>query len=308
MPQTHQQDSSRNLVHSLNAIGSSRVQIGNTYNTSHHYQKDAQQDCTKVLEYLGSTDPREDKIRIQQTSGGLLKDCYAWIIDNPEFLAWRDQDRETRLLWVKGDPGKGKTMLLCGIIDELHPSTKLNDPKNRISLAYFFCQATNSGLNNAASVLRGLAYLLVLQQPHLLSHFDGIQQRPTTHSNAWVAIQKRFLEVMADPALRETYFIVDALDECVENLDLLMEIISNPSSRVKWIISSRKCCDIEETLGNEQERYGLSLELNQSLISQAVKNYIDYRIERMKNRKKLEHDVVEHISMGGIGMPTVGKK
>ncbi|KAF1938340.1 hypothetical protein EJ02DRAFT_354742, partial [Clathrospora elynae] len=67
-----------------------------------------------------------------------------------------------RLLWVKGDPGKGKTMLLCGIINKLHSSL----PRTGL-LSYFFCQATDSRINSATAVLRGLLYMLVKQQPSL---------------------------------------------------------------------------------------------------------------------------------------------
>lgn len=45
-------------------------------------------------------------------------------------------------------------MLLCGIIDEL---SKMAMDKTNIS--FFFCQATNSRINNATAVLRGLIYM-----------------------------------------------------------------------------------------------------------------------------------------------------
>jgi hypothetical protein len=72
-------------------------------------------------------------------------------------------------LWVRGDPGKGKTMLLCGIVDELNKTTDIDEPA---LLSYFFCQATDSRINNANAVLRGLIYMLVCQQPSLASHIE----------------------------------------------------------------------------------------------------------------------------------------
>ncbi|KAH7160544.1 hypothetical protein B0J13DRAFT_494208, partial [Dactylonectria estremocensis] len=79
------------------------------------HQDDKDKQCLKDLR---ETDPRDDKTRIQETKGGLLRDSYRWILDHGDFQQWRD-DSQGRLLWIKGDPGKGKTMLLCGIIDEL---------------------------------------------------------------------------------------------------------------------------------------------------------------------------------------------
>ncbi|PON20625.1 hypothetical protein TGAM01_v210499 [Trichoderma gamsii] len=50
------------------------------------------------------------------------------ILDHSDFRQWRDDER-SRLLWIKGDPGKGKTMLLCGIVNELSPQMRLEDQK-----------------------------------------------------------------------------------------------------------------------------------------------------------------------------------
>ena len=66
-----------------------------------------QRDC---LHNLQSTEASKDK---------LLEDSYVWILDNPAFQRWRDND-ETQLLWIKGDPGKGKTMLMIGQLAQAH--------------------------------------------------------------------------------------------------------------------------------------------------------------------------------------------
>jgi hypothetical protein len=109
----------------------------------------------KCVQDLRPSDPRDDKKRIEETKGGLLVDAYRWILDNSTFQQWQ-QDPKSRLIWVQGDPGKGKTMLLCGITSELRNST----PRSTL-LSYFFCQATDSRINNATAVLRGLLYMLV---------------------------------------------------------------------------------------------------------------------------------------------------
>ncbi|KAL2134279.1 hypothetical protein VTI74DRAFT_536 [Chaetomium olivicolor] len=137
----------------------------------------------RCLADLRTTDPRHDKKRIEGAKGGLLRDSYRWVLDNAEFQRWRHGE-DNRLLWIKGDPGKGKTMLLCGIIDELNISAPSG------ILSFFFCQATDSRLNNATAVLRGLIYLLVSQQPALISHVrqqhDLAGKRAVEDTNAWV--------------------------------------------------------------------------------------------------------------------------
>ena len=65
----------------------------------------------RFLRDLCETDPHNEKLRIEHDKGGLLKSCYAWILNNPQLQSWQNS-QDTRLLWIKGDPGKGKTMLL----------------------------------------------------------------------------------------------------------------------------------------------------------------------------------------------------
>ncbi|KAH7154698.1 hypothetical protein DER46DRAFT_628522 [Fusarium sp. MPI-SDFR-AT-0072] len=86
MAAANRDEHTMNFVGELKADGHSRVHVGN------------------------NTD-----IRIEREKGGLLKDSYKWILDHKDFRRWR-YDRDSRLLWIKGDAGKGKTMLLCGII------------------------------------------------------------------------------------------------------------------------------------------------------------------------------------------------
>jgi hypothetical protein len=77
----------------------------------------------QCLRDLGTTDPRDEKERIEAGKDSLLKECYAWILDDPNFRCWRDSGG-SKLLWIKGDPGKGKTMMMIALAEEL--SLELN--------------------------------------------------------------------------------------------------------------------------------------------------------------------------------------
>ena len=113
------------------------------------------------------TDPRNEKIRIEQTKGGLLTDSFRWILGNSEFQRWREGNR-SQLLWIKGDAGKGKTMLMIGIINELQQQVVRPRKSSVIEvLSYFLCQATDSRLNTATAILRGIIYLLASEHPFL---------------------------------------------------------------------------------------------------------------------------------------------
>jgi len=89
--------------------------------------------------------------RIEDSKDPLLKDCYEWIFQDPILQEWRVSDTSP-LLWICGDPGKGKTMLMIALVRELLKET----PGESSATTFFFCQATDPRLNNASSILRGL--------------------------------------------------------------------------------------------------------------------------------------------------------
>lgn len=229
------------------------------------------------------TDPRDDKKRIEDTKGGLLEGSYRWLFNNASFQQWHE-DPQSRLLWIKGDPGKGKTMLLCGVIEELKKSTPG-------LLSFFFCQGTDSRINSATAVLRGLIYLLVNQQPSLAPHlrkkYDQAGRSIFEDANAWVALSDIFINMIQDPDLKVVYLVVDALDECVADLPKLLDLViltSASSARVKWLLSSRNEMHIEQKLRCVDAKARLSLELKQNAeqVSRAVDVYINDKLSRLK--------------------------
>ncbi|KAF8852969.1 NACHT-domain-containing protein [Acephala macrosclerotiorum] len=268
--------------------------------------KDYSQNQT-CLEDLRITDPRDDKRRIEETKGGLLSDSYRWILENSKFRRWHD-DKQSQLLWIRGDPGKGKTMLLCGIIDKLKETASTASASSSCLLSYFFCQATDGRINSATAVLRGLIYLLADQQPALLKHvrkkYDGTGKELFVDTNAWFALSEIFINILQDPSVGNTYMIIDALDECVTGLQQLLQFIDKTSPvcpRVKWIISSRNWPSIEEQLRMSDQKFQLRLELNQDSISTAVSMYIAHKVGELAKRKKynakLEYSVREYLSL-----------
>ncbi|KAJ5777332.1 NACHT-domain-containing protein [Penicillium odoratum] len=236
---------------------------------------------------LQASDPCDDKDRIQVEKGGLHLESFRWILDNPEFQKWRGSAHE-HLLWIRGDPGKGKTMLLCGIIDELIESVG-----NKGNVAFFFCQEPDDRINSATAVLRGLIYMLVKQQRVLFSHvrdrFDDYGPKRFEGTNAWTALLKIFRAILNDPQLQTTYLVIDALDECADGMDQLLGLIADSSSsnmRVKWIVSSRNWSNIERKLHQAKFESEISLELNSEAVSRAVKTFVHFKVQELAQKNE----------------------
>jgi hypothetical protein len=267
--------------------------------------RDKLHEIQKCMKDLRLTDPRDDKERIEATKGGLLEDAYRWVIETSDFRQWRTSQYD-RLLWIKGDPGKGKTMLLCGIADELQKSAK------SVILSYFFCQATDSRINHATAVIRGLIYLLADQQPSLTLHvqtsYDKAGKALFEDANSWVAVTKIFSSILQDPNLDDIYLIIDALDECVVDLPRLLDFIARSSSistRVKWVVSSRNWPEIEKGLDTATQKQRLCLELNTDSVSAAVTTFIQTKVHELATRNRYTSQtrdaVQEHLSLNADG-------
>jgi NACHT domain len=242
----------------------------------------------QCLADLRITDPRVDKSRIEHTKGGLLNKSFCWVLANPEFRQWRN-DTQSRLLWVKGDPGKGKTMLLIGIIDELSQQVKGSRQTTNVeNLSYFLCQGTDARLNNATAILRGIIYLLIDQQPFLILHlrkkYDHAGRKLFEDANTFYSLSEILRQMIQDPGLTARYLVIDALDECEEGLPQILELITETatqSPQIKWIISSRNKDFIEQKLRLANSHTRLSLELNAEHVSHAVNVYIDHKISQL---------------------------
>ncbi|KAL7911955.1 hypothetical protein GGI35DRAFT_492027 [Trichoderma velutinum] len=230
-------------------------------------------DCLRDLRI---TNPRDGRKRLLDTKGGLLPGSYSWAVESAMFQKWYTE-KQTNLLWIKGSPGKGKTMMVCGFIEELEHM----EPHQNL-LSYFFCQGTDPSFNNATAVLRGMIYLLAVQKPSLIEHvqqeyrtvgsrslFDGI--------NGWITPSGIF-------ALENACLIVDALDECESDRKKLLDLITESTlaaPQVKWILSSRNFPDIEAKLRSCQTSVVIDLESNAILVSESVDAYIRCRTRQL---------------------------
>lgn len=250
----------------------------------------------QCMQAVHCTDPRKDKKRIEEGKDGLLKGSYQWVLDHPDFRRWRDKP-DCSLLWVKGDPGKGKTMLLSGIIDEL----SAHQDQSRL-LAFFYCQASDGRLNNATAVLRGLVYMLLTQQPSLTSYVqqqaDRAGYKIFEDVNAWVAVSDIFMALLQDTGLPTTYLVVDALDECSVDLPKLLDLVAQLAAlnpRVKILVSSRNWFSIEERLERAQTKTLLSLELNEQSISSAVDVFVRHKVDDIAQQKRLDNKTKDAI-------------
>jgi WD40 repeat protein len=270
-------------------------------------QKEMQMDeeDTKCLRDLFVVDPQDDMDTIEMKKDKLLDEAYKWILNTKEYTAFTNWSNDEspltpcRLLWVKGHAGTGKTMLLIGIIRQLSDQLAVLSP----NVSHFFCQGTDDKAHNSATaILRSLVWMLLVQQPHLISHlrlkYKHKGRSLFSDGNALVAMSRIFESMLTDPGLLPVYFIVDALDECDQGLAALVQLISTSltlSNKVKWLVSSRPDVDVHAKLKNPDTLRAL-VELDAQSLEGPVNAYINHKLRSLEDDVGYDKDALAKIS------------
>jgi endonuclease III len=207
------------------------------------------------------------------------------------FQSWWAHD-DPHLLWIHGDPGKGKTMMMLSLYSEI--SSRIKATGSGAVVPYFFCQSTDPRLDHAVAVLRGLIFLLVAQDkqtllPHLREKLDETEDLEGS-SNFLYALFQMLIDLSIESKFSKVYLMIDALDECNSELSPFLGEIARSESlsyKIKWLVTSRNKALIRKGLSS-YERPCLTLELKSThvLSSKSTIGAKAADLEQTKKRKR----------------------
>jgi len=165
-------------------------------------------------------------------------------------------------LWIRGAPGKGKTILSVYLCEELERAVQGVDGSELI--CYFFNSRWHSG-NNAASLMRGLLRQLVNRRPSLSHdmsrHLDSPEKAQETvklPDRMW----NMFIKAVQTWSIGKIFCVIDGLDECdaVSQQWLISKLFGSTlvGRMVKFTIVSRdipglRQCEMQVNLGEEND-------------------------------------------------------
>jgi ankyrin repeat protein len=193
------------------------------------------------------TDPSIDRNNIIRAKGDRTVGTCSWIQSNPRFQSWLRG--ENNLLWIRGGPGKGKTMM------SVYLTEAIASEKCR-SLAYYFCVGQETKQNSASAVLRGLLWQITEHHPglmqYVLPYFDPPERGKATVSSEetlWTLLG----ELCLDVGIQRLFCLVDGIDECDENsmhwlVDKFSSVEHDPAfSKLSLIVLSRPVAGIDDS-------------------------------------------------------------
>ncbi|KAH7327155.1 ankyrin repeat-containing domain protein [Rhexocercosporidium sp. MPI-PUGE-AT-0058] len=159
--------------------------------------------------------------RLNSTSTAQPSTC-TWLLSHPSFHAWSDRSSSTsdpiNLLWIKGNPGTGKSTLMAF----LHKHLTVTNSKD-IQLSFFFYADGTLLQKSQLGMLRSLIHQMYKWSPSarkvIFSAYDNKVKAFGECGRSWDwevdELRILFSEVLCLPPLRgeEIVLFVDALDE-----------------------------------------------------------------------------------------------
>ncbi|KAI1358533.1 hypothetical protein F5Y08DRAFT_345600 [Xylaria arbuscula] len=157
-----------------------------------------------------------------------------WVFQTPEWHAWIDES-SSRVCWLSGKIGSGKTVLSATITDHLLATRRVCE-----SISFFFPRFDYSESLLADSIIRSLIRQNL--QPDIVDKLSNDMSK--AHSSFYSQEAVLSLLLAKTSMFSTNYFIIDSLDECEPRerqalIQILSATVKRSSSKVKILIASR---------------------------------------------------------------------
>ena len=261
-----------------------------------------------ILDDLKATDPKKD---LQDSLRGRAMNQASWALGNENYINW-EQAKDSRVLWIHGDAGKGQPVIACSILHQLEGQVKQTDGS---FLAYFFCDEKDSHRRTIRDVLKLLIRQMIWKNRDLAEHLlvdEGTGKKVGRKSQNFETIPLATLwgslqNILSDASVEKVYFIVNAFDETdkesrKEFLSQL-EVYLDPSSEeqgddetvIKWIFLSRSGRpDIEKSLSKALV-ICIEDKENAASVNDGVKQEISGQVDELA-RQKAFNDALTYLT------------
>lgn len=165
-----------------------------------------------------------------------------WFFTRPVYTSWQDKAQYTvhgGFLWIKGNPGTGKSTLMKLLFEEARRNSK--GDASQITISFFFLARGTDEEKSTTGLYRSLLHQLFENRGELKQSLDwmtvngarGIQQ------NGWheEALKRTLMEAVQKLGTHSLTIFIDALDEC------------NQSQAVGMVSFFEELCECAEVAG-----------------------------------------------------------
>ncbi|CAI7635530.1 unnamed protein product [Penicillium bialowiezense] len=228
-------------------------------------------DLNAIREWLQPTPYDAERSEFLRHFESYLPGTGQWLTSTKTYQEWHSGDTNG-LLWIKGIPGSGKSVMAASIIQKLR--------EEHVPVLYFFFRQIIDANHQPVAVLRDWLCQILPFSPSLQARLKEkyIDTRRSIDSvsakDMWEDIQ------FALSAFSKAYCVIDALDEMDQgNDDFLQSVVELGQWRpanLKVLISSRPVVAVETPLRPFSVPF---LRLDEQLVDTDIVAYVRHRLE-----------------------------
>ncbi|KAF8347174.1 hypothetical protein F5887DRAFT_49123 [Amanita rubescens] len=266
--------------------GSEITNISGNYYTINTGIGDALEDFHRFLSFV-NCDAKHRKVRSAIRMGTLAGE---WLLRHEAYTMWKEETSLTRLLWIKGVPGAGKSVLSSVIIDDLR---KIQNP--RLAVAFFYCELQDPLKRDPTNVLSNLlAQLLRKVSRGKPAVTNLLKQCPNPQSVHDFDLTELILEFARE--FDKTFVVIDAVDEC-DNLAELLPALTTLAVEINVLATGRDNSQIR----NEFQGHGKVI-IGRDDINHDVRRFVETDVRHVKTRDpQLLQDIIDRLISGAQG-------
>ncbi|KIJ16667.1 hypothetical protein PAXINDRAFT_168174, partial [Paxillus involutus ATCC 200175] len=244
-------------------------------------RRDARKLADQIREWLKADD---SSINHKSARDTRVEGTGTWFPKDERFREWLNEPGRT--MWISGRPGFGKTVLFSTSVEAVRDHESATGSACCCAYFYFDARKTGGASRRFETLLRSLLDQLCSKQaniPDAMKRLYGVDDQE--HPQPTLAQLKTTLgEVVKD--FDEVYILIDALDECDSQAELLgwMKSLQSTTQGLHLLATSRPERIIEDRMSNFNH---VRISLNSELLDDDIRTYVDERVEASNDLKLL---------------------
>ncbi|KAI0423859.1 WD40-repeat-containing domain protein [Xylaria sp. FL1042] len=161
----------------------------------------------------------EKALQIDNDLGHTLRRIYEWARETDAYKKLVDWSPASscHILWIHGDPGSGKTLLLQASARRLSNLEPSQTDSGGPHVAYFFNENGLPPQEGTLFLVKSLIAHILHHQPSLRRHltwkFESTKRELYDNFNDFYAMSTVLYSLIGDPEFARTYFVVDGVDQ-----------------------------------------------------------------------------------------------
>ncbi|KAL2064194.1 hypothetical protein VTL71DRAFT_4688 [Oculimacula yallundae] len=239
--------------------------------------------CSSVIKWLN---PPEYVSPFEQAQDARENGTAEWLMKNNKYQEWGGETPLGPILWIQGNPGWGKTVLAASVIEELRDDQSDPSLPPPIICYYFFCQR---GVEKAVrhQAYRALATQLFQQCKNLEEIYNIYNVARAVDDLQASEHELIDLLRLALAQLANVVFVLDGIDECVDNARLAQELCQfTATSKLKIIFFSRPNVScLRRTIKDE-----CTVRMSREISDKDITIFLDSELQLLKDGSLLPSD------------------